>query len=157
MFEFFKSFFKPHGSSATAKERLRLVLLSDHLALAPDVVAALKADLLEVISRYVEFDPDQAEVSFEQREHEVAMLASVPILAVRTDRPSEPEEPVPLATVMAEPFPSFAPELTHRNGNGAARATTTRRRRRRRGKGKGKQQFQTPPAPPPSLGDSPQA
>ena len=57
MFDFFRSLFgPPPPSGATAKERLRLVLLSDHLSLAPDVVEALKRDLLEVISRYVEID-----------------------------------------------------------------------------------------------------
>jgi len=86
--EFIKSLFGREGSGATARERLRLVLLSDHLALAPDVVDALKAELLEVIARYVDIDPDQAEVSFEQRERELAMLASVPIKSVRKDRPS---------------------------------------------------------------------
>src|ERR1700692_4431768 len=86
--ELFKTFFGRESSGATARERLRLVLLSDHLALAPDVVDALKAELLEVISRYVDIDPNQAEVSFEQRESELAMLASVPIKAVRKDRPS---------------------------------------------------------------------
>jgi cell division topological specificity factor len=89
--EFFRALFGREGSGATARERLRLVLLSDHLALAPDVVAALKAELLTVISRYVDIDPAQAEVSFEQREHELAMLASVPIKAVRKDRPSAPK------------------------------------------------------------------
>jgi len=88
--EFFKALFGREGSGATARERLRLVLLSDHLALAPDVVAALKAELLTVIARYVEIDPAQAEVSFEQRERELAMMASVPIKAVRKDRPSAP-------------------------------------------------------------------
>jgi cell division topological specificity factor len=88
--EFFKALFGREGSGAMARERLRLVLLSDHLALAPDVVDALKAELLNVISRYVDIDPAQAEVSFEQRERELAMLASVPIKAVRKDRPSAP-------------------------------------------------------------------
>jgi cell division topological specificity factor len=88
--DFFKPFFRREGSGATAKERLRLVLLSDHLSLAPDVVDALKAELFAVLSKYVDIDPEHAEVSFEMREREVAMLASVPILAVRNDRPSAP-------------------------------------------------------------------
>jgi len=151
MFEFFKTFFKPQGSGATAKERLRLVLLSDHLALAPEIVDALKADLLAVIARYVEFDPQQAEVSFEAREHEVAMLASVPILKVRDDRPSLPlfDDVTPHA---AEAFPALAPTPAQRNG--AAPVTTQRRRRRRKSKSK---RVQTPPQAPPSFGDSAQA
>ena len=42
--------------ASTARERLRLVLLSDHLALAPDVVESIKSDLFAVLSKYVEFD-----------------------------------------------------------------------------------------------------
>jgi cell division topological specificity factor len=86
MLDFFKALFRPERSGATAKERLRLVLLSDHLSLAPDMVEALKADLFAVLSKYVEIDSDQAEVTFEQREREVAIMASVPILRV-LDRP----------------------------------------------------------------------
>jgi cell division topological specificity factor len=83
MFEFFTRLFRGEPSGAKAKERLRLVLLSDHIALAPDVIEALKTDLLEVISRYVEVDIEHVDVTFEQREHEVAMLASVPILSMK--------------------------------------------------------------------------
>ena len=106
MLDFFKTFFRPvPPSGTTAKERLRLVLLSDHLSLAPDVVESLKRDLLEVISRYVEIDPAHADVTFEQRESEVAMLASIPITGVR-ERPRAPVyEPVPQPLPLVEPEP----------------------------------------------------
>jgi cell division topological specificity factor len=90
--EFIQRLFGKPASSATAKERLRLVLLSDHLSLAPDVVEALKHDLVEVISRYVEVDEENCDVSFEQREKQVAMLANIPILGMRT-RPRPPANP----------------------------------------------------------------
>jgi|SRR5271166_3847260 len=126
MLDFFKSLFRPQRSGATAKERLRLVLLSDHLSLAPEMVEALKADLFDVFSRYFEYEPAQTEVSFEHREHEVAMLASVPIQRVR-ERPGRPlraveSPPRPAAPVQEElvaPAPSAA-------------ASRPRRRRRRR-------------------------
>jgi cell division topological specificity factor len=82
MIEFFNRLFGRHGSSATAKERLRLVLLSDHLALAPDLVDDLKRELVDVISRYVEVDRENIELNFEQREKVIAMLANVPILSM---------------------------------------------------------------------------
>jgi cell division topological specificity factor len=108
MFEFFRSLFSPAPpSGATAKERLRLVLLSDHLSLAPDVVEAMKRDLLEVLSRYVEIDVAHADVTFEQREAEVAMLASVPITGVRerraTPEPIVTPEPAIIEPAVAEP------------------------------------------------------
>jgi len=113
--DFFKSLFKPQGSGATAKERLRLVLLSDHLSLAPETIDALKADLFDVFSRYFEYDASQAEVTFDHREREVAMLASVPILRVRerTLPPvalaPEPPAPVAVAPVAVAPV-AVAPE-----------------------------------------------
>jgi len=82
MIEFFNRLFGRQSSSATAKERLRLVLLSDHLALAPDLIGDLKRELVDVISRYVEVDRENIELNFEQREKVIAMLANVPILSM---------------------------------------------------------------------------
>jgi cell division topological specificity factor len=84
MIEFFKRLFTPEQSGAMARERLRLVLLSDHLSLAPDVVESLRADLIAVISKYVEVDEENCDVSFEQQDRAVAMLANIPILALRS-------------------------------------------------------------------------
>jgi len=90
MFDFFSRLFKRDGSSATAKERLRLVLLSDHLSLSPDTVEALKRDLIEVISRYVKVDVGLCDVSFEQQAATVAMHANIPILGMQNERPAVP-------------------------------------------------------------------
>lgn len=84
MMDFFRSLFgRRELSGTTAKERLKLVLISDHLSLAPDVVQALKVDLIEVISRYLDIDHEAADVTFEPRGNEIAMLANIPILGVR--------------------------------------------------------------------------
>jgi cell division topological specificity factor len=108
VFEFIQRFFGKPTSSATAKERLRLVLLSDHLSLAPDVVEALKHDLIEVISRYVDVDASNCDVTFEQREKQVAMLANIPILGMRA-RPKPPAPPPP--SPPREPVPEPASSL----------------------------------------------
>jgi cell division topological specificity factor len=130
VFEFIQRFFGKPASSATAKERLRLVLLSDHLSLAPDVVEALKHDLIEVISRYVDVDAMNCDVTFEQQEKQVAMLANIPILGMRSrpkppapPSPSPPRGPVPepapassldagAAASVAEPPPAATPAVT---------------------------------------------
>jgi cell division topological specificity factor len=106
VFEFIQRFFGKPTSSATAKERLRLVLLSDHLSLAPDVVEALKHDLIEVISRYVDVDASNCDVTFEQREKQVAMLANIPILGMRS-RPKPPAPPPAAPPQAPEPPPSL--------------------------------------------------
>jgi cell division topological specificity factor len=82
MIDWIKRFFGPSGSSTTAKERLRLVLMTDHLELSPDMIDAMKRDLVDVISRYVEVDREKIEVNFEQQDRALAMLANIPILSV---------------------------------------------------------------------------
>ena len=82
MIEFFNKLFGKQSSGATAKERLRLVLMSDHLSLAPEMIDAMKRDLVDVISRYVEVDREKIDVHFEQENNGLAMLANIPITGV---------------------------------------------------------------------------
>jgi cell division topological specificity factor len=82
MIEFLKRLFAHQGSSATAKERLRLVLMTDHLELAPEMIEMMKRELVDVISRHVEVDREKIDVSFERQDRTLAMLANIPILSV---------------------------------------------------------------------------
>jgi cell division topological specificity factor len=134
MIEWVKKVFGGHNSSSTAKERLRLVLMTDHLALAPEIIENMKRDLIDVISRYVEVDRDKIEVNFEQQDKALAMLANIPILSVNRpngtpaseEKAPEPQ-PEPVAAAVAAPSAESA---------GAEAMTTaalpTRRRRRKR-------------------------
>ncbi|NNN00134.1 MAG: cell division topological specificity factor MinE [Candidatus Eremiobacteraeota bacterium] len=114
MIDFFKRLFGPSDSGATAKQRLQLVLMTDHLALAPEMIDAMKRELVEVISRYVEVDREKVEVDFERHDHALAMMANVPILGVA--RPSEraPEPLEPAQPVAAQPAAAGAPPLQQR-------------------------------------------
>jgi cell division topological specificity factor len=89
--EWFRTLFGTPSSSSVAKDRLRLVLLSDHLELAPDVIEAMRREIFDVISRYVEVDEARSDVSFEHKEQGIAMLASIPILSMK---PRDPEPPI---------------------------------------------------------------
>ncbi len=82
MIDWVKKFFGATTSSTTAKERLRLVLMTDHLALAPEIIENMKRDLVDVISRYVEVDREKVEVNFEREDLALAMLANIPIRGV---------------------------------------------------------------------------
>jgi cell division topological specificity factor len=98
MIEWVKKVFGAPTSSSTAKERLRLVLMTDHLALAPEIIENMKRDLVDVISRYVEVDRDKVEVNFEREDRALAMLANIPIVSVnRPSPPPEPAKPAPTA------------------------------------------------------------
>jgi cell division topological specificity factor len=95
MMEWVRKFFGTPSSSSTAKDRLRLVLMTDHLALAPEIVENMKRDLIDVISRYVEVDREKVEVNFEREDRALAMLANIPITSV--NRPVAPPPPPPVA------------------------------------------------------------
>jgi cell division topological specificity factor len=123
--EFLKKLFgSAPPSSSTAKERLRLVLMTDHLALAPEIIDAMKRDLVDVISRYVEVDRDRIEVNFEQQDKALAMLANIPIISV--NRPN--------AGVAEKIAPKPEPELVAAAAapENAGDVPPTRRRRRRK-------------------------
>jgi cell division topological specificity factor len=113
MMDFFKTWFRRETSSTTAKERLRLVLLSDHLSLAPDVVENLRRDLIAVISRYVEVDEAHCDVTFEQQDSSVAMLANIPILKMK--EPPRGGTPAPTAPAPVPPpsTPPFSRQGAH--------------------------------------------
>ena len=119
MLEWLNRLFGVQTSSSVARERLRLVLLSDHLALAPDVIEALRRDLFDVISRYVEVDEANSDVSFEHKEQGIAMLANIPIISLK-DRPLPPpprppeEETSVLSAVASNGHTSETSELPRR-------------------------------------------
>ncbi len=95
MIEWVRRFFGAPSSSSTAKERLRLVLMTDHLALAPDIIENMKRDLDDVISRYVEVDREKVEVNFEREDRALAMLANIPIVSVNRPVAPPPAPPKP--------------------------------------------------------------
>lgn len=128
--DFLKRLFGQSSSSATAKERLRLVLMTDHLELAPEMIEAMKRDLVDVISRFVEVDRDRIDVSFERQDRTLAMLANIPILSV--NRPQNgngthvPEAPAAAAAVVvpqaeATPADAIAPPPRKRRRRRKAR------------------------------------
>jgi len=137
MIDFLKRFFGQSSSSATAKERLRLVLMTDHIALAPEIIDNMKRDLVEVISRYVEVDREKVEVNFEREDRSLAMLANIPIVAV--NRPNggsgQPAVQTP-ADVSSRAGAAVAPNVVspgaHAATNAQVASAPPRRRRRKK-------------------------
>ena len=136
MIDFLKRLFGQTGSSTTAKERLRLVLMTDHLELAPEMIEAMKHDLVDVISRYVEVDREKIEVTFEQQDKTLAMPANIPILAVNRNGQAAGANGVALnggaataASISDAPAKAEAPVETRL---GSTPAIPKRRRRRRK-------------------------
>lgn len=84
--DFISRFFgKENGNSKNvAKERLRLVLVHDRANVSPQVLEALKEDLIMVINKYLEIDQAALEVSLNSTEDDsIALVANIPILGMR--------------------------------------------------------------------------
>jgi cell division topological specificity factor len=122
MLDFLTRFFRREESSGSqAKERLRLVLLSDRVSLAPETFDAMKTEMLSVVQRYLDIDEHGLDVHFENAERRFMLLANIPVVNVKSNEQIEAERR----------------ELAV-GGNGARHATgsTVRRRRRRRQRAK---------------------
>ncbi|HME82433.1 MAG TPA: cell division topological specificity factor MinE [Candidatus Eremiobacteraceae bacterium] len=84
MLDFINKFFRREEASKTqAKERLRLVLMSDRVSLAPDVFDSMKTEMLGVVRRYLDIDERGLDVHFENAERQFMLLANIPVLKVR--------------------------------------------------------------------------
>ena len=71
------------GSKNVAKERLRLVLVHDRVSAAPQLLEALKEDLIRVIRDYIEIDEEALEVTFSSIDNTVAMVANIPVVRLK--------------------------------------------------------------------------
>ncbi|HEY8449525.1 MAG TPA: cell division topological specificity factor MinE [Bacillota bacterium] len=70
-------------SKQVAKERLRLVLMHDRAGLSAELLEAMKEDIVQAISRYVEIDRRAMDVELRQTGEAVALVASIPVRDVR--------------------------------------------------------------------------
>jgi cell division topological specificity factor len=85
MIDFLAKFFRrEEASSSRARERLRLVLMSDRVSLAPDIFDAMKGEMLDVLRRYLEIDERGMDVHFENAERQFALMANIPVREVKT-------------------------------------------------------------------------
>ncbi len=68
-----------------AKDRLKLVLVSDRAGCSPEIMEQIKNDIIAVISRYIEIDLDGLDIKITQTESESsngsvpALFANIPI------------------------------------------------------------------------------
>ena len=69
-------------SKEDAKSRLKLILMHDQVDLTPNQLERMKAEIIEVISRYVEVDDNHVEFQLNRAEDGVHLVSSVPVRRV---------------------------------------------------------------------------
>lgn len=82
--------FKKKTTSGTiAKDRLKLLLVSDRASCSPEIMEAIKNDIIKVISKYMEIDAEGLDIQITQTESEhnngvvPALFANIPIKDIR--------------------------------------------------------------------------
>ncbi len=88
----FSDFFKKKGTGSIAKDRLKLVLVSDRAGCSPEIMEQIKNDIIVVISKYIEIDLDGLDIKITQTESESnngtvpALFANIPIKDMKTPK-----------------------------------------------------------------------
>lgn len=82
-------FFRKKSSGDVAKDRLKLLLISDRANCSPEVMELIKNDIIKVISKYMEIDCEGLDIQITQTESEgtngkvPALCANIPILDMK--------------------------------------------------------------------------
>jgi cell division topological specificity factor len=72
------------SSSDVAKRRLQLVLVHDRANISPGLLAVIKDEIINVISRHIEIDRAGVEINFSQQGRESRLVADIPLGDSRT-------------------------------------------------------------------------
>lgn len=81
--------FKKKNSGNVAKDRLKLLLVSDRANCSPEIMEQIKNDIINVIKKYMEIDCDGLDIQITQTESDSengsvpALIANIPIKEVR--------------------------------------------------------------------------
>jgi cell division topological specificity factor len=66
------------SSSAIAKQRLKVVLVHDHMRMSPGMLAAIREDLASVLSRRLDIDPGGIDVTITPGHGTDELVARIP-------------------------------------------------------------------------------
>ena len=73
-------------SANKAKERLQLVLVHDRTNLTTSALETLKDEIIDVISRHIEIDPQAVSIEMSREGREQRLIADIPISGPRRRR-----------------------------------------------------------------------
>jgi len=75
------------NSREQAKNRLKLVIAHDRAKLNPGMMESMRREILEVVSHYVEIDPQEMEFSISNDDRMSVLIANLPIRRIKNSKP----------------------------------------------------------------------
>ena len=81
--------FKKTNSGEVAKDRLKLLLVSDRANCSPEMMELIKNDIIKVISKYMDIDTSSLDIQLTETESEnnngtvPVLLANIPIKDIK--------------------------------------------------------------------------
>lgn len=75
----------PETSKDAAKDRLKLVLMHDRSDIPATMMEAIRAEMIQVLSKYVEIDTEALEVQLEREQGAIGLVLNIPIRRVKTE------------------------------------------------------------------------
>lgn len=82
----YETFFRRKSSCQVAKDRLKILLISDRVNCSPEMMELIKADITKVISKYMRIDTDHMEIEIQAkgskggRNKSPSLIANIPII-----------------------------------------------------------------------------
>ena len=81
-------FFKKKSSSDIAKDRLKILLISDRINCSPHTLNLIKQDLIRSISKYMSIDEENTEIVLKKnnkrgKNRKPSLYANIPILDIQ--------------------------------------------------------------------------
>ena len=71
------------ASKELAKDRLKLVLIHDRASLSPAMMDNLRRDLVEVISKYMDFEETSLDVQMAEQDNMTMLEVNIPVASVK--------------------------------------------------------------------------
>ncbi|MGN1197801.1 MAG: cell division topological specificity factor MinE [Acetatifactor sp.] len=83
-----RNFFRRKSSCQVAKDRLKILLISDRVNCSPEIMELIKNDIAKVISRYMKIDAENMEIQINTKGSKAgkatktSLCANIPIVDV---------------------------------------------------------------------------